>query len=91
MDDRRATFAALAQRDAGAWADRAAMCLDELESLLREGQILAAAIDARVGVPSPLGAAPAYPGLRGPVIAVLRAPDLRAAVERWKWLKERIR
>ena len=86
-----ATFAGLAQRDAREWADRMETCLREAESLLAEGQAIAGAIDAKVGVASSLGLAPSYPGLDGPVIAVLRAPELRAAVARWKSLKERIR
>jgi hypothetical protein len=84
------TFAEIAQRDAREWADRMEQVLDRVEELLQEGRIVEGAVDAKVGVPSPLGLAPSYPGLRGPVIAVLRAPELRAAVARWKSMKERI-
>lgn len=84
------SFADLAQRDATEWAGRLEQALDSVEELLQEGQIIAGAVDIKLGVPSPLGLAPSYPGLSGPVIAVLRAADLRAAIARWKSLKERI-
>ena len=84
------SFAALAQRDAREFAARLEKCLDQVEMLLAEGRIIERAINAKVGAPSPIGLAPTYPGLSGPVIALLRAADLRAAVARWKSLKERI-
>lgn len=80
------TFADLAQRDARELAGRLADGLRRVDALLDEAQGLAGAIDAKVGVASPLGLAPTYPGLTGPVIAVLRA-----AIDRWKSLNERIR
>jgi hypothetical protein len=85
------TFAEIAQADAREWAKRTERALDALDALLAEGRGIAAAIDARIGEPSPLGLAPRYPGLSGPVVAVLRAPELRAAAARWRSLKEGIR
>jgi hypothetical protein len=84
------TFAGLAQRDARELAARLGKVLDEAEALFEEGRVLSGAIDAKVGVPSPLGLAPTYPGLAGPVVAVLRAPEPRAAIARWKALKAQV-
>jgi hypothetical protein len=55
-----------------------------------EGQGLAGAIDTKVGVPSPIGLGPTYPGLKGPVIALLRPHHLKAAVARWRLLRTKI-
>jgi hypothetical protein len=84
------SFAELAQRDAREWAARMDEALGQLGSLLAEGAVIAGAIDVKVGVPSPLGLAPTYPGLGGPVIAVLRSADLRAAIARWRSLRPQI-
>lgn len=84
------TFAEIAQADAREWAARVDETLDRLSALLIEGQAVAGAIDAKVGIPSPVGGPPSYPGLHGPVVAVLRARELREALERWRTLKERI-
>lgn len=85
------SFAELAQRDAAEWASRLDAALDEVGALLAEGQGLAGAIDTKVGVPSPIGLAPGYPGLNGPVIALLRPSDLKAAIARWRSLRTMIR
>jgi hypothetical protein len=81
------TFAEIARRDALEWAGRLGAALDEVDALLAEGAGIAGAIDAKVGVPSPRGLAPTYPGLDGPVIALLRPSDLKAAVARWTSLR----
>lgn len=84
------TFPELAQRDAIEWVSRLEILLNQIEPLLVEGQGLGAAIDAKVGVPSPLGLPPSYPGLKGPVVALLRPAELRAAIARWRVLRAEI-